>query len=153
LVHLNREGCMRSILWQLRILGTVSAFLEDGKTEKPCVKMADRPVAGPTGCLLTASRHCGSRWLIIIVEAVFSVRCGLNVCNFDSRPVTAEAPVLPRASPCDQVALGQVPHPAPRQNFGFPISPMLHVRLHLHGSLSGKLRRQRVGTCKQSGVV
>lgn len=112
--------------------------------------MAGRPVAGPTGCLLTPSRQCGSHRLIFIVEAVFCMRYGLNVCNFDRRTVTAEAPVLPRASPCDQVALGQVPHPTPVKNFEFPISPMLHVRLHLHGTLSERLRRQRVGTCKHA---
>lgn len=86
-----------------------------------------------------------------VVEAVFSVRYGLNVCNFDRRPVTAEATVLLRVSPCDQVALGHVPPPV--KNFGFPISPMLLVRYHLHGTCSERLHRQRVGICKHSGAV
>ena len=95
------------------IWGPSQHLLEDtGKPRNPVLRW---PVTGPTRCLLTASRQCGSHRLIFIVEAVFSVRYGLDVCNFDSRPVTAGAPVLPRASPCDQLALGQFPHSVPRQ--------------------------------------
>ena len=97
-------------------MGTVSTFTwRHRKTENPYVKMAGRPVAGPTGCLLTPSRQWGSHRLIFIVEAVFSVRYGLNVCNFDRRPVTAEAPVLPGPFRVTKWPWGRSPTPSPRQ--------------------------------------
>ena len=53
LINLSLEGYMRSMLWQLRMLGTVWAFAyRHRETEKTCVEW---PVAGPSEYWLLAS--------------------------------------------------------------------------------------------------